>query len=375
MKSALRFIAISLTPALLLFLNVGCSTREHSAATAPTETVRDIDTLVVQRASVAAYYEAMGTVRPAQTAQIAAQLMGNIVRINVREGDRVSKGQLLAVIDDSQTRSSLDRATAGQDAAKQQVAAADADYSLAESTLKRYQDLFEKKSVSPHEFDEVKARYEAAKARRDMVRASNAGAEAAIAQARSNQSFTQLRAPFSGVVTAKLAETGSLASPGTPILVLEDATGFRLETNIDESGLASVHLGGSVPVFLDALGTTQVAGKVVQILPAADPASRTFLVKVELPRNPAIRSGLFGRARFPSGNRDTLAVPQTALVQRGSMQAVYVLGTDQIASLRYVTLGRPDNKTVEVLSGLDNGERIVVSPGARELNGKKLEVR
>jgi multidrug efflux pump subunit AcrA (membrane-fusion protein) len=118
-----------------------------------------------------------------------------------------------------------------------------------------------------------------------------------------------------------------------------------------------------------------LAGKVVQILPASDPASRTFLVKIELPRNSAIRSGLFGRARFPLGTREALSIPQTAVVERGNMQAVYVLGTGEIASLRYITLGRSDQQSVEVLSGLDDGERIVARPGSRELNGKKIEVR
>ena len=373
MKNIVGNLVILLTLTLVVLASSACS-RERTSTASP-EAVREIDSLVVQRAKIPSYYEAMGTVRPVQSAQIAAQVMGNIVRINVGEGDRVSKGQLLAVIDDSQTRPSLDRATAGQSAAQQEIAAADADFALTESTLKRYQDLFDKKSVSPHEFDEVKTRYEAAKARRDMVRAANAGAQAAVAQARSNQSFTQLRSPFTGVVTAKLAEVGNLASPGTPILVVEDANGFRLETNVDERGLQFVHTGETIPVSLDALGATQLNGKVVQILPSADPASRTFLVKVELPRDTAIRSGLFGRVRFPSGRREGMVIPQTALVQRGTMQAVYVLGADQVASLRYVTVGQPEGKSVEILSGLDGGERIVVTPGARELNGRKIEVR
>lgn len=374
MMTAIRRLSTLLMLSLLLLAGAACS-GERSATTVAPETVRDINTLVVQRASAPSYYEAMGTVRPVQSATVAAQVMGNLVRVSAREGDRVSRGQLLAAIDDSQARASLDRATAGQNAAQQEIAAADADYSLAESTLKRYQDLFGKKSVSPHEFDEIKTRYEAAKARREMVRAANTGAEAAVVQARTTQSFTQLRSPYSGIVTAKLAETGNLVSPGTPVFVIEDTSSFRLEATVDESGSAFVHPGEAVPVVLDALGSTQLTGKVVQVLPAADPASRTFLVKIELPKSAAIRSGLFGRARFASGTHEGLTVPTTAVVNRGSMQAVYVLGADQVASLRYITVGRPDDKSVDVLSGLDSGERIVVAPGARELNGKKIEVR
>jgi RND family efflux transporter MFP subunit len=374
MKNIFRNLAAVLSLSLLFLAGAACN-REHSATNAAPETVRGIDTLVVQRATVPSYYEAMGTIRPVQSAQVAAQVMGTLVRVNVREGDRVSKGQILASIDDSQTHSSVDRAIAGQNSAQQEIAAADADFSLAESTLRRYQELFNKKSVSPHEFDEVKSRYEAAKARREAVRAGRAGADAAVAQARTSQSFTLVRAPFSGIVTAKLAEPGNLAAPGTPLFVIEDASNFRLETTLDESGLAAVHLGESVPVTMDSLGAAQLTGKVVQILPSANPASRTFLVKIELPKNPAIRSGLFGRARFPAGTREGLSVPQAALVQRGTMQAVYVLGLDQVASLRYVTLGRTDEKSVEVLSGLDSGERIVAVPASHELNGKKIEVR
>lgn len=358
----------------LLLANIGCNT-EKKAESTPPEVVNDVSTFTLQRSALPSYYEAVGTVRPRQSAQLATQVMGNIVRVNVREGDRVSRGQVLAVVDDSQTRAAVDRASAGQTAAQQEIAAAEADYALAESTLKRYQSLYEKKSVSPHEYDEVKSRFEAAKARLALSRAGRAGAEAALAQARNQQGFTQVRAPFSGLVTAKLAETGDLASPGTPVFAVEDTSTFRLEATVDERGIAAVRLGERVPVVLDALESQPLAGKVVQILPASDPASRTFLVKIELPRNSAIRSGLFGRARFPLGTRDALSIPQTAVVERGNMHAVYVLGTGQIASLRYITLGRSDQQSVEVLSGLDDGERVVARPGSRELNGKKIEVR
>lgn len=374
MMRTVRNIAITLGLASLGLASSGCSS-EKAATLPPSETVHDIQTVTVQRTSVPSYYEAVGTVRPVQSAQIAAQTMGNIIRMNVREGDHVSKGQVLAVIDDSQTRAGLDRATAGQNAAQQGIAAAEAEYDLAASTLKRYQTLYDKKSVSPHEFDEVKTRFEAAKARRALALASNSGAEAAVTQARTSLGYTQVRAPFSGVVTAKLAETGNLAAPGAPLFVVEDSSIFRLEATVDERGMGAVHLGEKVPVTVDALGGKAFTGKIVQVVPAADAASRSFVVKVELPKDPAIRSGLFGRAEFPIGTREGLPIPNVAVVQRGSMQAVYVLGSDQVASLRYVTLGTPVDNNIEVLSGLESGERIITNPGDRELNGKRVEVR
>lgn len=369
-----KIVAASSILACLILLTGACSS-EKTAAPATPETVRDVQIVTLQSTTLPLTYDAVGTVRPVQSAQVAAQTIGNIVRINVREGDHVSRGQVLAVIDDSQSKAGLERATAGQNAADQEIAAADAELAFAESTLKRYQTLYDRKSVSPHEYDEVKTRFEAAKARKAQALASKSGAEAAVSQARTSFGYTQVRAPFDGIVTAKLAETGNLALPGVPLFVVEDPTRFRLEATVDERGITAVKLGEPVPVRVDSLGGKSFEGKVVQVVPAADPSSRTILVKVELPKHPALRSGLFGRAQFALGTHNGLPVPNAAVVRRGSMQAVYVLGSDQIASLRYITLGNQIDNNFEVLSGLETGERVVANPGDRELNGKRVEVR
>jgi multidrug efflux pump subunit AcrA (membrane-fusion protein) len=123
------------------------------------------------------------------------------------------------------------------------------------------------------------------------------------------------------------------------------------------------------------LETQQQRGKVVQIVPAADSGSRSFLVKIELPADTRLRSGLFGRAEFSRGNRSSLLIPQTAVVERGQLQGVYVLGQDRIANLRYVTLGKSAGSVVEVLAGLQEGERLVAKPGERDLGGKRIEVQ
>ena len=187
--------------------------------------------------------------------------------------------------------------------------------------------------------------------------------------------FTKIRAPFDGLVTAKLADAGAIATPSVPLLIVEDPGHFRLEATVDESKMGAVRLGQAVPVVIDALGDQTIAGKVVQIVPAADPASRTFTVKIDLPSNPQIRSGLFGRARFPRGQRESVIIPQTAVVRRGQLQAVYVVGKDQAASLRYVTLGTPLAQQVEVLSGLEAGDQVIAQPGDRELSGKRVEAK
>ena len=351
-----------------------CSNEQLAKEPSP-ESVRNMPVLAVQQAGVPDLLEAVGTVQAAQTSDLASQMMGTIVEVRAHEGDRVRRGQVLAVIDDSQPRAAVERATAGGTAAQQQLVATDSDLALAESTLKRYQTLYERKAVSPQEFDEVKARQQAALARRDMAKAGQAQAQAALSQARTFLDYTRIRAPFDGIVTEKKADSGTLASPGMPIFTVEDVRRYRLEATVNENDLRYVRTGQQVSVVIDALDNVVLKGKVVQIVPAADPASRTFLVKIELPADARLRSGLFGRAQFSRGERQALLIPGTAVVERGQLQGVFVLDQNKVASLRYITLGKPSGAEVEVLAGLQDGERIVAKPGAVDLNGKRIEAQ
>jgi RND family efflux transporter MFP subunit len=336
--------------------------------------VSNASVIVAQKTTVPDWLEAVGTVRAAQTSQVSSQIMGNIVEIRAHEGDRVQRGEVLAIFDDAQPRFAVDQAKAAVTAAENEVSVADSDLALAGSTLKRYQQLYEKKSVSPQEFDEIKARYQSAEARRDVTRAGQAQANAALAQAQNSLGYTRIGAPFAGVVTEKKADPGTLASPGMSIFTIEDTHSYRLEVTVDEGDIRLVHVGQAAPVTIDALGNIQLSGKVVQIVPAADPASRSFLVKIGLPADARLRSGLFGRAQFARGERPALLIPRTSLVERGQLQGVYLLDANQIAGLRYVTLGKSAGEKVEVLSGLQDGDRLVAAPGERELAGKRIAI-
>jgi RND family efflux transporter MFP subunit len=368
-KRATRLLSL-----LISFLTAalaGC-TNERRTEPAATETVNNVLVMVAQKTTVPDWIEAIGTVRAAQTSQVASQMMGNIVQIRAHEGDRVQSGQVLAVVDDSQPRSKVEEARGAVTAAEKELSATDSDFALADSTLKRYQQLYEKESVSPQEFDEINARRQSAEARRDMARAAQAQANAALAQGQLSLGYARIRAPFAGVITEKKADVGTLASPGMPIFTIEDTQHYRLEATIDESDIRIPRIGQTVPVAIDALGNTDLAGKVVEIVPAADSASRSFLLKVELPSDARLRSGLFGRARFPRGERTSLLIPRSAVAERGQLQGVYVIGANQITGLRYVTIRKAEGDQVEVLSGLQAGEELITAPGDRELGGKRI---
>jgi len=373
-KSSLVLGSTILASAVLSLVLVGCSSQRQSVSAAQ-ETVSNVSVVTAQTANIPDVVEAVGTLRAAETSQLAAQMMGNIVEVRVREGDHVQRGQVLAVIDGAQPRAALDRATGADLAALQETSASESDFTLAEATFKRYQTLYDRKSVSPQEFDEIRARYQAAQARREMARAGQAQAKAALQQARTALGYTHIVAPFDGLVTDKKADVGTLASPGMPIFTVEDPRRYRLEATVNETDLRYVRPGQQVSVLVDALGDRELKGKVIQIVPAADPASRSFLVKVELPSDPALRSGLFGRAQFTRGERMALLIPRTAIVERGQLQGIFVLDQQRVAGLRYVTLGKPSAQQVEVLAGLQPGEMLIGDPGSRELSGKKIESR
>ena len=375
LKDSVSIVQIAtLASAVLILTSVGCSNERQSVNSVP-ETVSNVSLVSAQSASIADVVEAVGTLRAAETSQLAAQMMGNIVEVRAREGDHVQRGQLLAVIDDAQPRAALDRATAGEMAAQQEISSSESDLSLAEATFKRYQTLYERKSVSPQEFDEIKARYQAAQARREMALAGQSQAKAVLQQARTALSYAHIVAPFDGLVTEKKADVGTLASPGMPIFTVEDLRRYRLEATVNETDLHFVRQGQQVSVSIDAIGDRELKGKVVEIVPAADPGSRSFLVKIELPSDPALRSGLFGRAHITRGERTALLVPRTAIVERGQLQGIYVLDQNRIVGLRYITLGKPSAQQVEVLAGVQLGEMLVGDPGGRELSGKKVESR
>lgn len=204
-----------------------------------------------------------------------------------------------------------------------------------------------------------------------MLRAQVRQAEANQAAARVMLSYTTITAPFSGVVVKRHADPGAMASPGVPLITLVDASGFRLESLVPESQLSGVHLGDTTPVSIDALGQT-LTGRIAQIVPSADPASRTFLVKIALPKVAGLSSGLFGRAKFTVGKTQGVFVPETALWRRESLVGVFVVEKG-IAHKRLVTVGKIAHGKAEILSGLNRGETIVTREVDKITDGTRVE--
>jgi RND family efflux transporter MFP subunit len=314
-----------------------------------------------------------GTVHARESVVVSAQVMGRIQQVLVREGDSVRAGQTLVVLDDQALQAALEQAQAGLSAAQNARAAAQTNASLAISTLNRYKQLESEKSVSPQEMDEISQRAEAAAANLEEVRAQTESARAQLSSARTMLGYTRLAAPFSGIVAARMADPGTMAAPGVPLLQVDQAGALQLDATVDESAIGAVHKGMKVQVAIDGAGTTSMTGAVAEIVPAADPSSHSFLVKIDLPSSTKLRAGMYGTAEFASGTRQAILILHSAVALRGSLACAYVLDGQGIAQLRYLTLGAVQGNLVEVLSGISSGEKLVDAPLDRDFAGKRIE--
>ena len=318
---------------------------------------------------------ATGTLRARESATISAQVMGRIEQVFVREGDSVRAGQALVALDAATLRASAEQAQAGVKAIESQETVAQTQSALAASTLARYKQLQAEKSVSPQEMDEVTRRAEAAAAGVDAVRAQRDAAKAQESGASAMLGYTRLNAPFAGVVTTRMADPGTMAAPGVPLLQIESAGSLQLQAAVDESAIASVRKGMTLSVMIDGAPNGPATGTVAEIVPAADPASHSFMVKIDLAPSTQLHAGMYGSAQIATGTHQAILIPRSAVVIRGSLSCVYVLDANGIAQLRSITLGAAQGGLIEALSGISANEKLVDLPGDRDLAGKRIEAQ
>jgi multidrug efflux pump subunit AcrA (membrane-fusion protein) len=403
----MRRKGIWITMIFLSALMISCGKKEE-AAPEKTTTVQGVRAEAVKLSPVEEAYEAVGTVHSKTTSLLSSKAVGNILAVHVREGDRVRTGQLLIEIDGRDTRAQLQKAQAGlrevQDAqeemdqnilaAESVREAAEAGRSLAQSTFNRYKALLEQRSVSQQEFDEVRARLKVADAevdragrmlqallaKKNQIHAKQDQVKADITGAQVYVDYSRILSPMDGIVVSKQAEVGLLAAPGVPLLTIEDHSHYRLEVSVEDSMLREIRLGTPVQISIDALGPQEFSSRVIEVVPASDPGSRSSTVKIDLfvgkkgiEGQSVLRSGLYGRARFPMGQRQILKVPQKAILQRGQLVSVFVIDPSNTIHLRLIKTGKQYGDQLEVLSGLNDGDRIVVEGLERVKEGDRVQ--
>jgi len=334
---------------------------------------------------LAVTYRASGTVRGRTTVVLTSKVSGYVRAVHASAGNQVAAGQLLVdlEVDDIRAgvgrgRAELSHAVESRAEAEGAVEAARAAAALAKTSRERMAQLLASGAITRQAFDEAdaearttSAQLRAAEAR---LRAASSGidvAKASLAESKATLGYARVVAPFAGRIVERRVDPGTLASPATPLLVLEDRGTPRVEVPVEESRGASIRIDDPVVVVL---GDEIVTGTVGEIVPSVDVASRAFLVKIDLPAAAgALQPGAFARVAFKEGTRRRLVVPTSAITRLGALDRVFVVDKD-VAHLRMVSLGESDGPWTEVLAGLTSGERVVTTPGTL-VDGARVEVR
>jgi multidrug efflux system membrane fusion protein len=362
-----------------------CSSKPGTTQAAPAA-IRGVTVETVHLQNWPEEYTATGTIRSATSSALGAQIGGTVREIRVNPGDRVQRGEVLALLDDRTPRAQLASAEAGVAASKagldeveNALAAAAAQRTLAEATYHRYQQLLAKNSATQQEFDGAEAAYKsavaneaAAAARKQQMKAQGQAAESQHEAAQTMFSYSKIVSPIDGLVTAKLVDAGTLVMPGTPMFTVEDTAHYRLEANVSEELVSKIRLRQQAQVTTEQGGFT---GTVVEVVPAADPASRTFVIKIALPASCFCRTGEYGTAAFATGELKALAIPPSAIVDRGQLEGVFVVRANGLAEYRLVKTGMALSDRVEILSGLSDGDEIATSQLDRLSDGVRVEAQ
>jgi RND family efflux transporter MFP subunit len=289
--------------------------------------------------------EVVGTVRSKLRAMVEAKISGRVLEYTATPGAMVKAGDLLARLENQEIQAKVDQAKAMLDQAERDFA--------------RQKQLIASNATTRQDFDAADAR----------VKVATAG----VSEAETMLGYAKVTAPFDGVVTRKLADVGDLAMPGKPLLEIEAPTALRFEADLPEAILDRITMGAKMQVKVASV-SAPLEAVVSEIAPVADPVSRTFQVKLDLPQTDGLRTGQFGRVSVPVAEVKLLMVPKTSVIKRGQMELVFV-AKDGKAALRLVKTGRALNGSIEVLSGLEEGEQVVISDVAKLADGQPVTIQ
>lgn len=345
-----------LAPLVLGLMLTACGADKEAAKTAAAPRVVNAPSIVVQPHDAPAYAATPGTVVAEESIKVASRLMGYIRDIAVVEGQSVKAGQRLFTIDPLDIEGAVEQARLGLNQAENALKDAKADYD-------RYANLHKEEVVTRQQYEKMKLNYELAVSRA-------AQSKAGLATAQGQMRYATVSAPFAGVVTQKLANEGDIAAPGHPVLVLENPAKLQVQTAVPEAVFKTLSAGQTVNIEVDGQSTV-LKGRVARLSPAADPMTHTYLVKIDLQTK--AKSGAFARVLFPAGQTRSLRVPQTALQNRAGIVGVFVLNAQGIAQYRMVRTGLVSNNSVEILSGLQAGDRVVTGQAETLNNGDQVK--
>lgn len=310
------------------------------------------------------YLTASGKVIATNSASLSTRMMGFVDKMYVQMGDTVRKDQLLLKLNNADLTAKQAQTNAG-------IAEAAASFKNAEKDYQRFQNLFAENSASQKELDDQRARFEMSKARLELARQMKN-------EVNSQFAYVNLRAPFNGVITNTFIDTGDMASPGVPLVSIESLGSYSVIVSVPENEIAAVTSGGKVQVLIKSINT-KLTGIVTEISSSAKNTGGQYLVKVSLDKPDAkMLSGMYATVQFPIEKNTSVAtilIPQEAIVYRGQLTGIYTMSQSDKALLRWVRLGRTLGDSVEVLSGIEVGEKYILAPEGKLYNGANITIK
>ncbi len=308
------------------------------------KTVFKGDFLTLSNTPMQLHEDVPATVRSKQTTHVAARILAPIKAIHVKAGDLVNKGDLLIELDNRNNRANVAQSKANINAILAKLKQAKSHYS-------RTKNLYSKESVTKAQLEQASGNY-------NNLKAQLASSRQQLESSQTTSSYSKIKAHFTARVIDRFAEPGDLASPGIKLLTLYDPKSLRVDANVRESLALTLSIGQQLETQIPALNKTIMA-TIEEIVPAADPGARSFLIKAKIEHNGQLLPGMFARISIPSGKKQQLIIPSSYIKQMGQLDVVWVLENNNPIR-RFIRIGQKSGDNIVVISGLSAGEKIVL---------------
>jgi RND family efflux transporter MFP subunit len=336
-----------------------------------------VETAPVKRADMATEVTVVGNLVGAQTVEAGPKVAGRLETVAVRLGDRVTRGQTIAKVEDRELQEQVKQAMASYEVSQATIRQREADLRLAQTNLDRSRNLFERQLIPKQTFDDTDARYQAAVAQLDLARAQFSQAQARLEELKINLSNTIITSPVSGFVGKRVLDPGGWVTPNTPFISVVDISVVRMVANIVEKDIRRITEGLPAKVAVDAYPGEEFMGKVAHVAPVLDPATRTGQIEVEIANpNFRLKPGMYAKVSFTVDKKENaLVIPTAALVDVGGNKGVFMASrseTGQVANFKKVDVGIVNQTLAEVTGGLSEGETVVTTGAAALREGDRI---
>jgi membrane fusion protein, multidrug efflux system len=320
-----------------------------------------VEVAKVSRGNISQFLSVVGNLIGEATVDVAPKTGGRLTSVNVKLGDRVRRGQLIAKVEDGEIIEQVRQAEASQEVGEATIRQREADLNLALTNVERSRNLFARQLLPKQTLDDAEARYTAAVAQVDLAKAQLAQSGARLKELRINLANTNVTSPVDGFVASRKVDPGAWVSQNAPVVSVVDISSLRLVANVVEKDLRMVNVGDPAEVEVDAFPGEKFSGRIARVSPILDPATRTAPMEVEIPnREFRLKPGMYAKVNLEvEGRQNVLLIPKVSLVDSEGQRGVYQASEDSKAQFKPVKIGLEDNERAEILEGLNEGETII----------------